>query len=187
MRCQSSCAITDGVSSSATRTRGASRSLNNSSGSPPAAQVHAQAADDVADISLPLAKVGILRLIEERGDLVQRPLERRAGVEALRADDVGRRLDQHGVVEHQQLRVEQIGVFGAGRRGDALADLLAAARATGGALPRAVPARARPGLAGSGSGRSRAPRLSTSALPIPMPGDTPSPVTRMAPRPVRAR
>ena len=83
---------------------------------PAGAQVHAQAADDVADVSLALAQVRVVRLVEERGDLLERALQRRVGVQALGADDVGRALDQHRVVEHQQLGVEEVGVLGAGRR-----------------------------------------------------------------------
>ena len=123
-RWKSSCAISDGLSSSATSTSGPSTSRNRSSGSPSAAQVHAQAADDVGDVPLALAQVGIVDLVEERRHFVERALQRRLGVQPLVADDRGGAIDQHRIVEHQQLRVEQIGVLGAGGGGDALLDVL---------------------------------------------------------------
>ena len=65
------------MSSSATRTQRAFEVREQIGRVFPGAQVHAQAADDVADVSLAFAQVGILRLVEERGDFGERPLERR--------------------------------------------------------------------------------------------------------------
>ena len=87
-------------------------------------QVHGQPADHVGDVALALAQIGILRLVEERGNVLERPLERGLGVQPFAADRVGRAPDEHRVVEHQQLRVEEIGVLGAGGGGDARLDLL---------------------------------------------------------------
>ena len=62
---------------------GPSRSLNSSQRVAAGAEVHSQAADDVADVALPLAQIGVFGLIEERGNLVERALERRARVQPL--------------------------------------------------------------------------------------------------------
>ena len=88
------------------------------------AQVHAEPADDVGDVSLPLAEVRVISLIEERRDLIQRAAQRRFGVEAFHPDDRRGAIDQHRIVEHQQLRVEQVGVLGAGGRGDPFLQVL---------------------------------------------------------------
>ncbi len=51
-------------------------------------------------------------------------MERRLGVEPFRPDDRRGAIDQHRIVEHQQLRVEQIRVLGAGGSGHPLLDVL---------------------------------------------------------------
>ena len=89
-----------------------------------AAQVHAQAPDDVADVAFALAQVRVFGPIEQRGDFAERAFQRRRGVELLGADDLRRAIDQHRVVEHQELRVEQVGVLGADGFRDAVPDLL---------------------------------------------------------------
>ena len=87
-------------------------------------QIHRQAADDVRDVALALAQVGVLRLVEECGNVLERALERGFGVQPFAADRVRRAPDQHRVVEHQQLCIEEIGVLDTRGRGDARLDLL---------------------------------------------------------------
>ncbi len=88
------------------------------------AQVHAHAADDVRDVPFAFAQVGILRLIEQLGDLLERVLQRGLGVQAPRQDDVARAIDEHRVVQHEQLRVEEVGVLASRAAGDARLDVL---------------------------------------------------------------
>ena len=89
------------------------------------AQVHAQPADDVGDVALALAQVGVVdadrtapRLRRARAASADSAFSRSV------ANDRRGPLDQHRIVEHQQLRVEQVGVVGAGGRRDALLDVL---------------------------------------------------------------
>ncbi len=104
------------------------------------------------------------------------------------ADGVRGAPDEHRIVEHQELGVEEIRVLGAGRRGDAGLDLLESARAPGRGRYRARSSSRSTSHAGTRNRRSRVPRLRTSALPTPIPGETPRPVMRMAlPRRIRAR
>ena len=98
--------------------------MNSSSGSPPVAKIHAQTSDDVADVPLSLFQVDIFTLIEHGGDFSKSTLERGSGIQLFGADDLGGTVDEHRIVEHQQLRVEQIRVLGARRFGDPLADVL---------------------------------------------------------------
>ena len=122
---QSSCATTDGVSSSATSTQGVVEVLEQVAGAALlAAHVHAQPAGDVVQVALALVQVRILDVVEDRGQLVERALHRPFGVHALRLDDRGRAAEQHRIVEHQDLRVEDGGEVRAPQRGDPLADLL---------------------------------------------------------------
>ena len=88
------------------------------------AQVHRQAADHVGDIALAFAQVRVVRLVEKRRDVLERALQRRLGVQPFVADRVRRASDEHRIVEHQELGVEEIGMLGAGRRGDARLDVL---------------------------------------------------------------
>ena len=74
-------------------------------------QVHAQPADDVGDVALSLAQVGVLDAVEECRDLLERPLQRRLRIQPFLAHDRRRPLDEHGVVQHQELGVEQVGVL----------------------------------------------------------------------------
>ena len=106
--------MTDGVTSWATSTSGPSRSLEEIRRIAGGAQVHGQPADDVGDVALALAQVGILGLVEERRDVLERALQRRLGVQPLGPDRLRRAPDEHRVVEHQELRVEEVGVLGAG-------------------------------------------------------------------------
>ena len=123
----------------------------------PRAQVHAQAADDVADVPLALAQVRVVGLVEERGDFVERALERGGGVQALAADDRLRPRDQHRVVEHQELRVEEVRVLGAGGLRDAGLDLF---ELGAGPRPRLVQAR---DLAVHAAGRDAEPEVAGAA------------------------
>ena len=77
------------------------------------AQVHAQPPDHVVDVTLALPQIGIVAAIEQRRHLVERAIERGLRVEPLGANDRRGALDQHRVVEHQDLRVEQVGMVGA--------------------------------------------------------------------------
>ena len=74
-------------------------------------QVHAQPADDVGDVALSLAQVGVLDAVEERRDLLERPLQRRLRIQPFLAHDRRRPIDEHGIVQHQELGVEQVGVL----------------------------------------------------------------------------
>ena len=71
-------------------------------------EVAAQPVDDIGDVPLALAKIRIVAAIEEGRDLGERALKCRLRVEAVARDDLGGALDQHPVVEHQQLCVEEI-------------------------------------------------------------------------------
>ena len=114
MRVQSSCATTDGVSSSAISTHGVSRSCSRSRGAALlVAQVHAQPAGDVVQVALALVQIRIVDLVEHGGDFVERALHGPLGVDALLHDDRRGAADEHRVVEHQQLRVEDGGEIGA--------------------------------------------------------------------------
>ena len=113
-RDQSTWAATDGGGSSATSTKGpspcdeqvlpAARSV---------AQVHADAAGDIGDVAAPIAQVRVVDVVEQRRDLVERPLHRPLRVHLLLADQRPRAADEQRVVEHQQLRVEQRRQLGA--------------------------------------------------------------------------
>ena len=70
------------------------------------AQVHAQPAGDVVQIALALVQVRIVNLVEHRGHFVERPLDGPFGVDALFHHDRGGAADEHRIVEHQDLRVE---------------------------------------------------------------------------------
>ena len=117
----------------------------------------------------------------------QRALQRRLGVQPLVADDRRGALDQHRVVEHQQLRVEQVGVVGAGRVGDPRLDVLDLLARSRPRLLQPLELARRPAPSGTRKRSSRVLRFSTSARPMPMPGETPSPFRCMVPRRSRAR
>jgi hypothetical protein len=88
MRVQSSCATTDGVSSSAISTHGVSRSCSRFPRSTAfLSQIEAQDDRDVVDVALPLVQIPIVDVVEHRRQLVERALYRPLGVDALVADD----------------------------------------------------------------------------------------------------
>src|SRR5262249_19434156 len=87
-------------------------------------QVGAEASDDVGDVSLALAQVGIVHAVEQRRHFVERALQGRLRVQALVADDSRRAIDEHRIVEHQELRVEEVRVLGPERGADSLLDVL---------------------------------------------------------------
>ena len=148
-------------------------------------QVHAEPTDDVGDVAFALAQVGVVRLVEERGDFLQRALQRRFGVQPLVADDRRCPLDQHRVVEHQELGVEQIGVILAGDARDPRLDVLQLFARSG--AGRVEPLEFAPDERSGTRKRRCTPRFSTSARPTPTPGDTPRPFRRTAPPRSRAR
>ena len=86
-------------------------------------EIAAKACDDVGDVSFAFAQVRIVTAVEERGNLRQRCLQRGLGVDPVFRDDFCSPVDQHPVVEHQQLRVEQVGMIVAGAGGDPRLDL----------------------------------------------------------------
>ena len=63
-------------------------------------------------IALALVKVRILDVVEDRGDLVERPLYRPFGVDPLRRHEIGGATHENGIVEHQELRFENRGEIG---------------------------------------------------------------------------
>ena len=89
-----------------------------------AAQVHAQAPRHVVEVALALVQVRILDVVEHRGDLVERALHGPLRVDTLGGDQIRGAADQHRIVEHQQLRVEDGGEIGALQLRDARANLL---------------------------------------------------------------
>jgi hypothetical protein len=84
--------------------------------------VHAQPSDEIGDVAAALLQVRIGELLEHRAHFVKHLLDGPLGVDALLADDVGRARQQHGIVEHQQLGVEQGCKLGPAR-GEARLDL----------------------------------------------------------------
>ena len=121
---QSTCAASDGVSSSAISTDDSSSSRSRSRGVDDAlAQVHLQAADEIGDVALALAQVRVGDLVEDRAELVEHLLHRPLGVDALVADELGGPRHEHRIVEHQQLRVEERRQLAAAAPGDARADV----------------------------------------------------------------
>ena len=128
-RCRSSCAISDGLSSSATRTSGPSTSRNRSSGSPPARRFMHRRPTTSATSPLRSRRYGSSILSNSAETSSSARCERGLGVEPLGADDRRGAIDQHRIVEHQPLRVEQVGVLGAGGGRDALLDVARSARA----------------------------------------------------------
>ena len=138
IRVQSSCATTDGVSSSAMSTHGVSRSWSRSR-APPFPSRRFIRSRPATSCRSPLRswRYGILDVVEDRRDLVQRALDRPFGVDALLAEDGGRASDEHRVVQHQELRVEDGGEIRALQLGDPRADLLQLL-----ARPRRAPVRA---------------------------------------------
>ena len=125
MRVQSSCATTDGVSSSAIEDTWRIEILQQITRAALfAAQVHAQAAGDIVQIAFALVQVGVLDVVEHRGNLVEGALHGPLGVDALGGDQVGRAADQHRIVEHEELRIEDGREVGAFQLCDPPADLL---------------------------------------------------------------
>ena len=99
----------------------------------PLAQVHLEPADQVGDVAAPLPQVRIGHLVEHRAELVEHLLHRPLRVDALLAHDLDGSRDDHRVVEHQQLRVEQRGDVGSAPPRHVRADVRQL-------LPRAAPA-----------------------------------------------
>ncbi len=73
------------------------------------AQVHLQPADEVGDVALPLAQVGIGDLVEDGAELLEHLLDGPFRVDAIDAHDLGRARHHHRVVEHQELGIEERG------------------------------------------------------------------------------
>src|SRR5437773_2309293 len=71
-----------------------------------AAQVQAQPSGHIMQIALALVQVGILDVVEHRGNLVEGALHGPLGVDALGGDQVRRAADEHWIVQHEELRIE---------------------------------------------------------------------------------
>ena len=80
------------------------------------AEVAAEARDDVGDVTLALAEIRIVAAVEERRNLLQGLLQRRLRVHALARNDLRGAIDEHPVIQHEELGVEQIAVFRPRRR-----------------------------------------------------------------------
>ena len=87
-------------------------------------EVEPQPSGDVGDIGLALAEVGVLHRHEDVVQLFVGTVHGPRGVHALGADDGLRASHQHGVVEHQQLRVEERGQLATRAMLDARLDVL---------------------------------------------------------------
>ncbi len=70
-------------------------------------QVALDAVDDLIDVGLLVAQVVVVHLLEDRTQDLALGLERPFGVVLLVADGLDRRLGNHLVVEHQQVRVQE--------------------------------------------------------------------------------
>ena len=101
-------------------------------------QVHAQPPGDVVQVALSLVQVGIVDVVEDGRQLVERALHRPLRVDPLIADDDRGAADEHRIVEHQELGVEDRRQVRALELGDAPPDLFELLVATA-----AAPARAR--------------------------------------------
>ena len=86
-------------------------------------QVHLHASDEVRDVAFPLPQVRIGDIVEDRAELVEDLLHGPLGVDALAADDLRGARDEHRVVEHEELRVEERRELGSAPPGDAAADV----------------------------------------------------------------
>ena len=179
MRVQSSCATTDGVSSSAMSTHGVSRSCEQvARAALLVAQVHAQAAGDVVQVALALVQVRILDVVEDCGELVERALHRPLGVDALLADDGRRAADaasgrRASAAARRRWRRGRRRAARRSARGSA-----GAARASARAPARAPTARARRGPGAIGKRMTCVRWMATSAGPTAMPAETPIPFRR---------
>ena len=71
------------------------------------AEVHLQAADQIGDVAFALAQIRIGDLVEYAAEILEHLLDRPLGVDALRAHDLGGARNEQGIVEHQELRVEE--------------------------------------------------------------------------------
>ena len=88
------------------------------------AQVHAQAAGDVGNVVLSLAQVRVLHGRELFVETLVGAMHCPGRVDAFGADDLLGLADQHLVVEHQDLRVEERGQLAARPLRDADHDVL---------------------------------------------------------------
>jgi hypothetical protein len=85
-------------------------------------QVHAQPPHQIGDVAFPLAQVGIGDLVEHRAELLEHLLERPFGIDLLLADERRGAREQHRIVEHQHLRVEERRQLGTAPALDPLTD-----------------------------------------------------------------
>jgi hypothetical protein len=85
-------------------------------------EVHAQPPHQIGDVAFPLPQVGVGHLVEYRAEFLKHLLDRPLGVHALGADDVGGPRHEHGIVDHQELGIEERRHLGAPAP-HALADL----------------------------------------------------------------
>ena len=140
---QSTCAASDGVSSSAIRTDASSIARSRSRGARHALpQIHAQASDEIGDVAFALAQIGIGDLVEDGAELVEDLLHRPLGVHELLANERLSARHEHRIVEHQQLRVEQRRRVRARAAAQSARGCRAAAAATAAGSAPAVRARA---------------------------------------------
>ena len=140
-------------------------------------QVHAQAAGDVGDVVLALAQVRILHRREELVELLVGAMHRPRGVDALGADDLLGAADQHRVVEHQDLRVEQRRQLAAAALRQPRADVLQLLpRLSRARVQRRTSRSTRSGGIGKRITSVRCVRI--TARPTTTPGETPMPVRR---------
>ena len=116
------------------------------------AQVHAQPADEIGDVALPLAQVRVGDLVEDRAELVEHLLHRPLGVDALLADDRRRRAAPASDRRASAAARRRAPPARGRALRDARADVVAAARATASRLslePRAARGRRAPARSGS--------------------------------------
>ena len=107
---QSTCAASDGVSSSAIRIDASSIARSRSRGRRHVLpQIHPQASHEIRDVALSLAQIGIGDFVEDVAELVEDLLHGPLGVHELFANERLSARHEHRIVEHQQLRVEQRG------------------------------------------------------------------------------
>ena len=124
-RVQSSCAATEAVSSSAISTDGPSIWLSSSFGPfAPCRRLSRRRPATSATSFSRSRRYGILHRHEDVVQLLVGAMHRPGGVDALVADDRLGAPDQHRVVEHQQLRVEQRRQLGAAALVQPAADVL---------------------------------------------------------------
>jgi hypothetical protein len=70
-------------------------------------QVHAKASRNVFHVALPLPQVRVLDRVEHLLDFLERAMHRPLGVDALLADEGQRAAEQQGIIQNQELCLEQ--------------------------------------------------------------------------------